>query len=80
MSADGRSTRDIVICLETKVEGVKKEISDVKLTLNNHLKHHEDREKEDRKRSWALILLTIGAVLTTACSVIGTVIAQIWCN
>lgn len=51
-----RSTRDIVICVETKV-------IDLKTHFSNHLRHHEEREKEDRKYRRDIKLVTYSALL-----------------
>ena len=67
MAKENRKTRDIVICVETIV-------NDLKIHFENHLSHHEARDKELRRNNWALIIVTVGAVLTSVGSLIAALI------
>lgn len=71
MSTESRSTRDIVISVET-------EVKDLKCHFKDHLDYHADKKKEDRKRSLALILVTFAAVLTAIFSFLKDVLMNHW--
>jgi hypothetical protein len=58
MVKETRSTRDIVICVET-------ELINLKTHFENHIKHHDEREKEAKRHNRALIVVAVGAILTS---------------
>ena len=50
------------------------------INLCNHLKHHEDREKEDRKYYRSLKIIAISAIITSCSSlIIGLILLIIKC-
>lgn len=66
--AKTRTNKEILYDVEKEVVRHGSMLCDLKLHFDNHIRHHEEREKETRKHIWALIIVAVGTSLTAISS------------
>lgn len=66
MTKNQRTNKIILLDIEQKVIEHEVILSDLKNHFENHLSHHEAKSRDERKHRRALIIVTIGSLLTAA--------------